>query len=109
MENIVVRQSVIIKCNLASSVMLGNYEFYYAGGLLCRLAGKLPAQDMQPEELYAFLKPLLEIYEPKNEQEAYLVKLLQGYKIGEKYDEQMQQLLQMGLKEKNMWIRTPAE
>ena len=28
----IARQSVILKCNMQKSVMLGNYEFFYAAG-----------------------------------------------------------------------------
>ena len=30
----IARQSVILKCNMQKSVMLGNYEFFYAAGLM---------------------------------------------------------------------------
>ena len=33
----IARQSVVIKCNLQASIMMGNYEFYYAAGLLYKL------------------------------------------------------------------------
>lgn len=105
MENIVVRQSVIIKCSLEASALLGNYEFYYACGLLCRLAGKQPAQDLRPLELYAFIEPLLQDYAPQNGQETYLLHMLRAYKAGDEYDSGMQQLFRMGLDEKNMWVQ----
>lgn len=107
MELILARQSVIIKCRLNQSIMMGNYEYYYAGGLLCMLAGQLPQQGLKPKELSAFLQPLYESYEPRNEQESYLVKLLKEYKVPDEYDEQMAQLLQMGLQEKNIWVQMP--
>lgn len=107
MELILARQSVVIKCSIQASIMMGNYEFYYAGGLLCRLAGQIPKQDLQPQEFYAYLKPLMDNYKPKNEQEAYLIKLLKEYKAADEYDGQMAELMQMGLREKNMWVRTP--
>lgn len=103
MELVLARQSVIIKCNIQSSVMMGNYEFYYAGGLLCRLAGTIPEQTFRPEDFYAFLQPVMDSYEPQKEQEAYLVKMLKEYKAADEYDGQMAELMQMGLKEDNMW------
>lgn len=105
MEPILARQSVVLKCSMNASVLMGNYEFYYAAGLLCALAGKMPQQGPQPEELYGFLQPLLDSYSPKNGQEAYLVKLLRAYKASGQYDAQMQELLQMGLKEEKLWVR----
>lgn len=109
MELILARQSVIIKCSIQSSVMMGNYEFYYAGGLLCALAGKTPDPQLRPQEFYGFLQPLLDTYESADERETYLVRLLKGYKAVEEYDNQMAELMQMGLQEKNMWVRTPGQ
>lgn len=109
MELILARQSVIIKCSIQASVMMGNYEFYYAGGLLCALAGKMPDTKLRPQEFYEFLQPLLDAYEPKDEREAYLAALLKGYKVLEEYDAQMEELMQMGLEEKNIWVRTPSQ
>ena len=100
MEPILARQSVNIKCKIKASIMMGNYEFYYAAGVLCALAGQMPEQAVPPKELYVFIQPLLDTYESKNEQEAYLVKLLKGYKVTDEYDEQMAELLQMGLAER---------
>ena len=39
MVALVARQSVILKCNMQASVMIGNYEFYYGAGLFCKLQG----------------------------------------------------------------------
>lgn len=99
MELILAKQSIQIKCKIQSSVLIGNYEFYYAGGLLCRLAGKIPPHDIRPKEFYAFLEPLFTSYQPKDKQEAYLLQLLKGYKASEEYDEQMPMLMQMGLRD----------
>lgn len=97
MELILAKQSIIIKCKLQASIMMGNYEYYYAAGLFCRLANQIPAQDLHPGALHAFLQPLLDTYKPQNERESYLMKMLKEYKTAEEYDEQMPQLLQMGL------------
>ena len=51
MVTLVARQSIIIKCNMQTSVLLGNYEFYYAAGLFCRLHGIAVEEDIQPVEL----------------------------------------------------------
>lgn len=101
MELILAAQSVNIKCRMKASILMGNYEFYYAGGRLCALAGKMPDPSLRPQELLSFLKPLLDTYKPGNEQEAYLIKMLKGYRPKEEYDGQMQELLQMGFAEKN--------
>ncbi len=97
MELILAKQSVNIKCRLQASILMGNYEYYYAGGLLCRLAKQTPGQNLTPGELQAFLQPLLNTYQPQNDQESYLMQMLKTYKVSDEYDEQMPQLLQMGL------------
>mgnify|MGYP000019504385 CR=1 FL=1 len=40
----IARQSVIIKCNMQKSVLTGNYEFYYAAGLIAKLSRGLRFQ-----------------------------------------------------------------
>jgi len=102
MEPILARQSVNIKCKLKASIMMGNYEFYYAAGVLCALAGRKPEQPLEPKQLYAFIQPLFDTYKPENERESYLMKLLKEYKVPDEYDEQMAELLQMGLAERQM-------
>ena len=49
----IARQSVIIKCNLNSSIMTGNYEFYYAVGLLYKIKGIEIDEVITPLELHA--------------------------------------------------------
>lgn len=100
MELCLAKQSVMIKCRLHASIMMGNYEFYYAAGLLCSLAGETPEQEIRPKELQAFLTPLFDTYKPGNEKESYLVKLLKEYKPSDEYDGQMKELLRMGMEEK---------
>ena len=99
----VTRQSVIIKCNMRSSVMTGNYEFYYAAGLFLKLRGMEAQEDMKPLELRERILPELKKAEGEEGGAGYLVKLLQGYKVSEDYDEDMKELLLLGLKEENPW------
>lgn len=101
MEPILAKQSVDIKCKICASILMGNYEFYYAAGKLCSLAGCQPAQPIMPKELYAFIQPLFTTYKPQNEQESYLVKLLSEYKVSDEYDAQMDILLNMGMNSSN--------
>ncbi|MEE1078758.1 MAG: DUF3837 family protein, partial [Agathobacter sp.] len=35
----IARQSVILKCKIKKSVLVGNYEFYYLSGLLKNIYG----------------------------------------------------------------------
>ena len=97
MEPILAKQSVDIKCRIQASVMMGNYEFYYAAGRLCAQTGQQPDQPLQPLELSTFLQPLLHRYDPKEESDAYLVKMLKEYEASDEYDEQMDTLFEMGL------------
>lgn len=99
----IARQSVIIKCNMQSSVLLGNYEFYYLCGLLKKLYALEIDADMQPEELYAHILEKLDTLEPKDEKERYLLKLVSVYKPLENYDEQMRELFEWGATEDKMW------
>ena len=100
----IARQSVIIKCNMKKSVITGNYEFYYAAGLLSKLTGKEIADDIQPEALRTLLDELLPEISPKGEQEQYLCGLLADYHPAEEYDAQMQELLLCGKGEERLWM-----
>ena len=99
----IARQSVIIKCNMQKAVMLGNYEFYYGAGVLARLEGLEIPDDIQPVQLKELLEEKLKGVVPKDEKEAYLVKIILDYRPDEIYDEQMKELLLWGEKEERLW------
>lgn len=99
----IARQSVVIKCNLHASIMVGNYEFYYAAGLLHKLTGNENAEVAEPDIMAQRVAELLTGFHPGNEQEEHLKKMLQDYEPIEKYDEQMQELFSAGEQEKRMW------
>lgn len=100
------RQSVVIKCNLEASIMTGNYEMYYAAGLIAQLTNREIAADIQPEALHDLVHGWIDSYAPANGQEKHLVHMLKYYHPDpERYDDQMKQLLQMGLHEQHMWER----
>lgn len=99
----IARQSVIIKCNQQTSVLLGNYEFYYLAGLLKKLYQLDLDEDMQPSELYDKIQEHLKELSPANEQEAYLIKLVSVFRPDEKLDEQMKELFRWGANEDKMW------
>ncbi|MCM1258538.1 MAG: DUF3837 domain-containing protein [Roseburia sp.] len=99
----IARQGVIIKCNMQSSVMTGNYEFYYGAGLFCKIKGIQVPEDITPNNLLELISPELKKFSGGEKRENYLVKLLQGYHLSEEYDEDMRELLQWGLKEEHMW------
>lgn len=99
----IARQSIIIKCKLKESIMLGNYEFYYAAGLVSKLTGVEFDVELPPKQLYEAVKKTVTEYEPKNENEAYLVQLFMEFKPDETVDEQMKELFQWGLTEQRLW------
>ena len=99
----IARQSVIIKCNQQTSVLLGNYEFYYLAGLMKKVFELDLNEEMQPQEMLAEIQANLDALEPKNEQESYLIKLVSIFKPDEKVDDQMKELFQWGATEEKMW------
>ena len=105
----IARQSVIIKCNLGASIMTGNYEFYYASGLLYRLKNIPVEEVLTPEPLGAAVHELTEGYEPVDEKEKHLVKMLRFYKPADVFDGQMKELFWMGNKEQYMWQELPGQ
>ena len=99
----IARQSIVIKCKLKESIMLGNYEFYYAAGLVSKLTGVEFDVELPAKQLYEAVKKTVTEYEPKNENEAYLVQLFMEFKPDETVDEQMKELFQWGLTEQRLW------
>ncbi len=99
----IARQSIIIKCLRQKSVLVGNYELYYAAGLLNNCFGLSCQKEMKPQELYDYIKENISSLEPQNENEEYLIKLVSRYEPLENYDEQMMELLEWGENEKDLW------
>ena len=105
----IARQSVIIKRNMQKSVLTGNYEFYYAAGLVAKLSGIGFSEDIRPVELANLLHEEMKKTEPKDEQEKYLFSMLKDYKPTEEYDDQMKELLVWGKGEQYLWMVTVPE
>ena len=99
----IARQSVIIKCNQQTSVLLGNYEFYYLAGLMNKLFELDLNEDMQPQTMLDIIQANLGVLTPKDEKEAYLIKLVSVFKVEDKFDEQMKELFRWGTTEEKMW------
>ena len=99
----IARQSVIIKCNQQTSVLLGNYEFYYLGGLMKKLFSLDLNEEMQPFDLLEGIQSKLDSLTPNNPQEEYLIKLARNFKPGENLDEQMKELFRWGATEEKPW------
>lgn len=99
----IARQSVIIKCNMQKSVLTGNYEYYYAAGLLKKLCRVDIADEIEPAPLQELLEKSLKSVETKDEKEAWLVGMLKDYRPEDHYDDQMKELFLWGSEEKNLW------
>lgn len=99
----IARQSVIIKCNMQKSVMLGNYEFYYAAGLVKKLYG-LPLQKSEgAEELLSAILEKKDSLTPQSAQETYLLGMLGNYEALPEHDAQMEELFVWGEQEPDLW------
>ena len=83
--------------------MTGNYEFYYASGLLYKFRGIAVSEVLEPFMLQEQVQRMIEGYEPEDAKERHLVKLLRFYKPVEAFDEQMKELFWMGNKERYLW------
>lgn len=99
----IARQSIIFKCSMQSSVMVGNYELYYGAGLVKKLFGGNFTKEMPPEELSEALQQQIEAYAPKDEKEKYLLKMLSVYEPLPEYDSQMKLLFHWGENETELW------
>lgn len=89
-------QSIQTKIKLGSSTMLGNYEFYYAAGILCQKLGLAVEEDIQPRELYDYIRSQTDEKEFDDPTVAHLVKMIHYYMPEEHYDDQMRELFQWG-------------
>ena len=106
----IARQSVIIKCNARKSVLLGNYEFYYAAGLLKRLYGLRLDALQEPKKLLEELQEQV-AERTGDEREQYLIAQIMRFDASPEYDEQMLLLFRWGETEEDLWAvnteRTP--
>lgn len=99
----IARQSVIIKCNMQKSIITGNYEYFYAAGLLSKLTGIEIPEDISPLQLADLLDKQEKNIITKDEKEDYLKKILLDYMPQEEYDEQMKELFLWGKGEEHLW------
>lgn len=98
----IARQSVIIKCNMQKSILTGNYEFYYAAGIIANLSGVEIPEDIKPEELLALLSEKIPTLTPADEKEKYLFGMVADYCPEDVYDEQMREPFRLGTQLKNI-------
>ena len=99
----IARQSIIIKCNQQASVLLGNYEFYYVAGLMKKLFDFPLSEDLTPDDMIQVIQAHRSQAQPKNEQEAYILKMVEFFRPLDVYDEQTKELFRWGAEESNLW------
>lgn len=90
------KQSVQTKIKLKSATMLGNYEFYYAAGILNRELQLGAEATLTPRELYDYLRSRTDGKEYENSTVTHLIKMIYFYMPEDTYDEQMQELFVWG-------------
>ena len=59
--------------------------------------------DMEPEALSEYLLSVVDTFSPKDEKEAYLIKMVKGYEPLPEHDEQMKELFAWGEQEPDLW------
>lgn len=102
---ILAKQAISIKCKYKTNIILGNYECGYALGLIVNLSGNdFPKEYTSIENLRLQVLTLLENYIPKDEREENLIHMLKEYKADDTLDSQVEELIRMGLDEKNPWV-----
>lgn len=99
----IARQSVVIKCNLRASIMLGNYEFYYASGPVHKLTGNITDRIAEPAEMLEIVHNLTKNYKTEDERELHLIHMLKNYEPTDEFNEQMKALFEDGQKETYLW------
>lgn len=99
----IARQSVILKCLRQKSILLGNYEFYYAAGLLKKLYQLDISADMKPEELLEKVLSVIDTLTAQSEQEAYLLHIVKNYRLANEQDNDTAVLFAWGASEEHLW------
>lgn len=98
------RQAIIIKCKNDTSILTGNYEMAYAIGLIVNLTGIIfPGDYENMKDLHDKTLQALEGKEPHDERQKNLIQMLRRYHPTDDFDEQMGELINMGLSEKYPW------
>lgn len=97
------RTAVIIKSKNETSMILSNYELAYALGVLCKIGNfQIPKYDNMAE-LKEKLMEQITAYETQDAYEQNLIHMVKAYIPAADMDEQMTELLLMGIKEQKMW------
>lgn len=99
----IARQSIILKCLRQKSVLVSNYELYYAAGIAKKCFGIEVDADMEPVQLLEETQKQIKNANPSNDQEKYLIHLLGNYEPDETCDDQTKELFEWGKSEEHMW------
>lgn len=90
--------SVEKKIKMQASILVGNYEFYYAAGKLTAAFSLSCDENTQPEALKEALLSALATADFTSQEEGirFLAGLIERYRMTEEYDEQMAALFVWG-------------
>lgn len=97
------RQSVVIKSKNTTAILLGNYEIAYAIGVMYNLSGQQLPEYQNMEELRLKAVEMLSTYQPQNEKETNIIRMLSDCKGLPNTDDQVMELLEMGMRESRFW------
>ena len=98
------RQAVIIKSGNNTSVITGNYELSYALGLIVNQTGILfPGDYSNLQDLQNKVLAAVEGKKIEDEKLEHLLRMVRLYNPTDEFDEQMSELINMGLGEKYLW------
>lgn len=103
MVPVLARMAVIIKADHEENIITGNYEMAYICGLFCKLTETLPPAFSDCNEMQSFVLALCDNYSTEEPKELNLIRMLRLYKPDSVFDEQVKELFQMGISEKNIW------
>lgn len=100
MVPILAEQAIDRKLEMLTSVITGNYEYYYGAGILLTFCDGNWNGTMQPEELMKAIHDKLENVEFSDERQAFLVRIMLRYEVkADLYDEEiMLELFETGRK-----------
>ncbi len=97
---VLAEESVEKKLEREISVLVSNYEFYYAAGKLAALTALEAERDTPPQQLKEAVDRTLAGFVPKegDKKTAYLLYLLEKYRPREEYAPEMAELFDRGRK-----------
>ncbi len=98
------RQSIIIKSQTQTSIVLGNYECGYCLGLLSKMAG-IEADDSYQDMIswYEAVMTQLKDFESDDTQLMEVLRMMRVFEPSPQIDEQVRELYHMGFTEECMW------